>query len=337
VDFRILGRPDVYHEGERVDIGAPKQRTVLAALLLSTNEALSTDRLMDSVWSRPPAAASANLRVYLSGLRRILHVPGERGSRLRTLRAGGYRLSVHPGELDLQRFDALADRGEEALRAGQLPAAAEHLEQALRLWHGRALDGVVYGPALESIVLRLEERRLAVAELWTRARLDLGQPESVVTELRALVREHPMRERLWGHLMRALCQSGRPGEALVAYAELRSVLAGELGVDPGPELRELHERILHWDDSVTRPAPVTPVAAPRRLPAGPSALFGRTEEPAGPRQTPDGAGHRAGPVVVAALRRLAGACLALADRADARLSADFLGKPEKPEPKSTRP
>ncbi|GAA3733981.1 BTAD domain-containing putative transcriptional regulator [Plantactinospora mayteni] len=302
MEFRVLGRPDVYYEGESLDIGTPKQRTVLGALLLSTNEALSTERLMDSVWWQPPAAAGANLRLYLAGLRRVLQVPGEGGSRLCTVRAGGYQINVYPGELDLERFDRLADEGERALRAGRLPAAADCLERALRLWRGRALDGVAYGPALQATVLRLEERRLAVAEQWAQARLALGQPESVVSELRALVKEHPLRERLCVHLMVALCRAGRPGEALAAYAELCALLASELGADPGPELRRLHERILRGDDSLasgTSSGQAVPAAPPRQLPAGSTELCGRADELAWLARTLRGAGVGDGPVVIA--------------------------------------
>jgi pentatricopeptide repeat protein len=299
MEFRILGRPDVYREGEWLDTGPPKQRAVLAALLLSTNQTLTTDHLREAVWGRPPSAAGANLRTYLGGLRRALQVPGERGSRLTTFRAGAYRLSVHPGERDVQRFEALADDGERLLRAGRLPAAADHLGRALGLWRGRALDGVSYGPALEPIVLRLEERRLVVAEQWAQARLALGQPDGVVTELRALVKEHPLRERLWTHLIRALCQSGHPGEALAAYAELRAVLGTELGTDPGPDLRGLHERILKGEEPVGRAGALATAGPPRQLPAWQRRLYGRTAELSRLGRLLAAAGRGRGPVLVA--------------------------------------
>jgi DNA-binding SARP family transcriptional activator len=247
VEFRVLGRLDASHDGERLDVGASKQRTVLAALLLYTNEAMSVDRLMESVWWHPPAAAGSNLRVYLSGLRRALQQPGESASRLRTLRAGGYQLHIRPGELDLDRFNGLVEQGEDALRAGRIPAAANCLERALHLWSGRTLDGVTGGPALQAKVTLLEERRIGVAEQWVKLRLELRQPEAVVVQLRALVAEHPLLERFWGYLMLALCRCGRPSEALAAYTELRTTLAQELGADPGPELRWLHDQILHSD------------------------------------------------------------------------------------------
>jgi DNA-binding SARP family transcriptional activator len=160
------------------------------------------------------------------------------------VRPGGYLIRVLPGELDLDRFGLLAEQGENAARAGQPSVAADRLERALALWRGPALDGVVHGPALQIKALVLEERRLAVAEQWARVLMDMGEAATVVIRLRALAKEHPMRERLWGYLMLALCRSGRPGEALATYAEVRGVLAEELGTEPGPELRGLHQQIL---------------------------------------------------------------------------------------------
>jgi DNA-binding SARP family transcriptional activator len=251
VEFQVLGRLGVSRDGEHVDVGASKQRAVLAALLVCANEVVSVDRLMESVWWSPPAAAGANLRAYLSGLRRALQQPGQNGTRLRTLRAGGYQLDVSAGELDLDLFNGLVEQGELALPVGRMPAAAHCFEQALRVWSGHALDGVVGGPAMQAKVALLEERRVDVVERWAGLRLELRQPGEVVAQLRALVAEHPLRERLWGYLMLALCRCGRPGEALAAYADLRKILAGELGADPGPELRVLYEQMLHSDDWLT--------------------------------------------------------------------------------------
>jgi DNA-binding SARP family transcriptional activator len=245
-----LGPLDVTHKGDRLDVGTAKQRAVLAALLVSANEALSVDRLMAFVWWSSPAAAASNLRLYLSGLRRVLHLPGESGSRLHTLRAAGYQLHVLPGELDLDRFNDLVEQGEQRLRVGLMPAAANYFERALRTCRGRILDGVSGGPALQAKVTMLEERRMSVAERWAELRLQLRQPHDVVTQLRAFASEHPLRERLWGYLMIALCRCGRPGEALAAYAEVRGTLARELGTDPGPELQYLYKRILRSDDGL---------------------------------------------------------------------------------------
>ncbi|MGW1060631.1 BTAD domain-containing putative transcriptional regulator [Micromonospora rubida] len=274
-------------------MGTPKQRVVLAALLLNQHRPLTTAQLVETIWWHPPSAAVANVRLYLAGLRRVLHLPGEPESRLRTERAGGYRLRIHPGELDVHRLATLTDAGDRALRDGRLPVAADQLGRALRLWRGRTLDGMTYGPALEANVRALDEARLRVAEKWARTHLDLGRPEETVAELRALVAEHPIRERLWMRLIVALHQAGEPGAALAAYAELREVLATELGVEPSPDLRVLHQRILRSearghtgnDDGPLRVPPASgargrahTVSRPRQLPGSRGELHGRDRE-----------------------------------------------------------
>ncbi|GAB3432992.1 AfsR/SARP family transcriptional regulator [Flindersiella endophytica] len=330
--FRILGQLEVFcHDRDFVDLGAPKQRAAMGALLLNANQTVSAERLIESVWWRPSTAAAANLRLYLAGIRRILRHRGEADSRLQTVRASGYRLRVEPGELDLDTFDALTEASDDALRAGRRASAADSLEQALNLWRGHVLDGVSFGPALEPTVMLIEERRIAATERWARLRFELGEPEKTVGPLRALVSEHPMRERLWAQLMLAQCCSGQPGEALAAYAKLRTILVEELGTDPSPKLQRLHERILRGDTSqltldpatldpaavgadssragedarartnahLTGPAPAFPdvLMQSHQLPASTSTLCGRAGELARLRDLlTDG---RRGPVVVA--------------------------------------
>lgn len=325
VQFRVLGRPEVRIDGERLDLGAPKQQTVLAALLFSTNEVVSGDRLTEAVWWKPPAAAHANARGYLARLRRLLWLPGEQESRMHRMH-GGHRLRVLAGELDLNLFEELASQGEQALGAGRLQVAADRFEQARQLWRGPALESMAYGPGLQVKVARLEERRLAVAEQWAQAQVDLGHHERLVVELRGLVAEHPLRERLWAYLMIALHRSGRQAEAVAAYAQVRAVLAEELGTDPGPELQRLHEKLLRGDALVPS-APVgsalaadiaitigdggtdggqpgdlpdgRAVVSPRQLPAGPSAFCGRTGELLQLQRLVDGIGNGHDPAVVA--------------------------------------
>jgi pentatricopeptide repeat protein len=254
MEFRLLGRPGVYDRGRYVDVGAPKPRAVLAALLVNANELVPTASLIRSVWWDPPAAADSNLRVYLTGLRRLLMDLDEGGARLETVRSVGYRLTVLPGELDLDRFECIVGQGDAALRVHNMSAAADYYEQGLDLWRGRLLDGVVYGPAVQGKVMALDERRLCVAERWAQLRIKIGEPDTVVPRLWTLTGEHPLRERLWTCLMLALCRSGRPGEALTAYADIRSVLSEQLGADPGPELQRLYQRVLHGDESLA-PSP----------------------------------------------------------------------------------
>ncbi|GAB3399325.1 AfsR/SARP family transcriptional regulator [Flindersiella endophytica] len=292
MEFHILGRLAVYHQGYSLDLGTPKQRAVLTALLFDANEIVPSDRLIRSVWTEPPEAARSNLRAYVTGLRRGLRVPSERRSRLHTARAGGYRLSVFPHELDLDQFEDLALQADRDTRQGLLEPAAGKLTSALQLWRGPALEGLLrYGPVLQTKAIVLEEQRLATVERWSRLKLHLRQPEPVLPELRALVKEHPLREPLWGLLMLALCESGRPSEALSAYVELRALLAHELGADPSEELQRLHEAILR-DDDLT--AHLTFVDAPSDqnqagLPGGPPVAIPTTAQVTKPQQLPAGA------------------------------------------------
>ncbi|WP_460526802.1 AfsR/SARP family transcriptional regulator [Flindersiella endophytica] len=322
MDFRVLGRLGVSFDGRSIDSGTPKQRTVLAALLLDANEVVSNDRLIDSVWWDPPPAARANLRAYITGLRRSLHVSSDKSSRLHTERAGGYRLTVFPQELDLDQFKGLVSQSEEELNRGRLHTAANKLSDALRLWRGPVLDGLLErGPALEAKAASLEDQRASVAERWARLKLSLRQPDPVLPQLRVLVKEHPLREPLWALLMLALCAAGRHSEALSAYADLCAILAKELGTDPSHELWRMHEEILQGNDpsaQLTVAADLRPALVevpgrqsepgalaiaepvrPHQLPAGAGTFIGRSSELAwaiGRLSEPD---ERIGPTIVA--------------------------------------
>lgn len=296
MEFRVLGRLEVSVGAQQLDLGPPKQQIVLASLLFSSNRIVSGGQLTESVWSHPPAAASANLRVYLAGLRRTLSVPGE-ASRVETLR-GGYRLRTLPGELDIDRFDELTGRGEHAATRGRMSEAAGYFEQATRLWRGGVLDGMAYGPGLQPMVARLEQRRLTLIEQWAEVSLHIGNYEYIATKLHPVVAEHPLRERMWAQLMFALIRSGRPAEALTAFARARAALAEELGADPGPELQRLHRQLIRGGaasaampgefdlaipdpgngrrDGHSRGSAGTTI--PRQLPAGSSDLCGRSVE-----------------------------------------------------------
>lgn len=316
LEFRVLGGLEVDADDAPLDIGTPKQQAVLATLLLGRLETIPTSRLVESVWLDPPSAANANLRRYLTDLRRLLRLPNEPDSRLFSV-PGGYRLTVLPGELDLERFEVLASQGEQALHDGHPAAAADAFGVALRLWRGRALDGLERGPRLETKVARLEKQRLTLAEKWTQIRLDLGDHASLPTDLRGLIADHPLCERLWVQLMITLCRSGRPAEALAAYDQVRELLAGQPGGAPGSELRQIHEQILRCEPPLfgpngttpstgasTAPAALTrtapePSSAPCRLPSAAADFCGRAAERAWIRRRLDGGGVGLGPTIVA--------------------------------------
>jgi DNA-binding SARP family transcriptional activator len=211
-------------------------------LLSRPNQVVTVDQLVDSVWGdRPPASAVANVRTHVASLRRRLP-----GTRIVT-RPTGYLITVAPGELDVAVFaDLVAQAGRDA-KSGQPAEAAWRLRRALALWRGRPMANVPHHGATEAEAARLDEMRLIAVQDCLGATLAAGEPDLAAVELRSLVLTYPLRERLWALLMLALCQGGRRADALDAYEQARARLADELGIDPGPELRQLRHRILTGD------------------------------------------------------------------------------------------
>jgi len=241
LQFRILGPHEVWRDGAIVDLGTRKQRAVLAVLLLNANRVVPTERLIDELWGdKPPETARSALQVYVAALRKAL---GGEVSALRTS-APGYVLDVEPGALDLDRFTALRA---EAQGAGDEERRSEVLREALELWRDTPLADLSTEPFAAKAVARLEEQRLEALEQRIDADLALGRHASLVLELEALVAEQPYRERPRAQLMLALYRSGRQADALRAYQTARRTLGDELGLEPGPELRELEAAILRHD------------------------------------------------------------------------------------------
>ena len=227
--FGILGPFEVIDDhGRVVALGGPKQRAVLAILLLHAGEVVSSERLIDELWGeRAPASAAKTLQVYVSKLRKAL------GDGVLVTRGGGYVLQSDRGEVDVDRFQALLVAGRRALQTGDPRGAGESLREALGLWRGPPLSDFAYEPFAQGEIARLEEARVAALEDRIDAELALGEDAGLIGELEALVREHPLRERLCGQLMLALYRSGRQAEALDAYQRAREQLTGELGLEPG--------------------------------------------------------------------------------------------------------
>jgi len=245
VEFVLLGPLDVRDDGRRLTLGGPKQRAVLAMLLLDANRPVSRDRLIDRLWGEsPPASAAHTLDDYVSRLRRTL------GAARIERRPAGYLIRVEPDELDLERFEALLEQGRSAAAAGDAAQASAVLGQALGLWRGRALADLENEPFAASESQRLEERRLLAVEGRIDAELQLGGGGELVGELERLVAEHPFRERLLGQLMLALYRAGRQADALAAFRAGRKRLSVELGLEPSPDLRELERRILEHDSAL---------------------------------------------------------------------------------------
>ena len=255
--FRILGPLEVVDREQAVLLGGPKQRALLAILLLRRGEAVSSDRLIDQLWGeRPPATAAKTLQGYVSHLRKAL------GNEVLLTRGGGYLLAVAPGQVDAERFEALAVDARRALANGDASAARELLGSALGLWRGEPLADLAYEPFAQGEIARLEEARLAALEDRFDADLALGFHRDVVAELEGLVKLHPHRERLLGQLMLALYRSGRQADALDVYRRGRQVLGDELGLAPGPELRALEQRILTQDPALKTPTTMPPARGP---------------------------------------------------------------------------
>jgi DNA-binding SARP family transcriptional activator len=252
----LLGPLEVRGEHGAVSLGTPQQRAVLAVLLLNANKVVSRDRLIDELWGEsPPGTAAKLVQVYVSRLRKALEPDrgGGAGDVLVT-KAPGYLLRVDRDELDVSRFEQLLEAGQDALSRGAAAKAADRLRGALALWRGPALSDFAFEPFAQAEVGRLEELRLAAIEGRIDADLALGREAAVLGELEALVAEHPHRERLRAQLMLALYRTGRQAEALEAYREARRALTEELGIEPGRELRELHEAILRQDPELDRRA-----------------------------------------------------------------------------------
>jgi WD40 repeat protein/DNA-binding SARP family transcriptional activator len=241
MDFRLLGPVEVTDGQERVPLGGPKPRTLLAHLVLALGRVVPAEQLIDAVWDeRPPPAARNTLQTYVSHLRRQLGA-----ERLRA-RAGGYVLEGERSEVDVYRFEQLLAEARAA--AGEDPAAAvQAYGEALAQWRGSALDDLAGQPSLRADIARLEALRLAAVEERLGKELELGRHAEMVAELERLTVRHPLRERLWAHLMVALYRSGRQADALVAFGRARRTLAEELGIDPSPELQRLHEQVLRQD------------------------------------------------------------------------------------------
>ena len=250
--FRLLGPLEIRAGEDWLGIGAPKWRAVLAALLINAGQIVPADVLINEVWpDTPPAKAGNLISIYVLRLRRLL---GDTDSTLLVTRAPGYLLRLAPGDTDAQVFEALVREGRRAYAAGDPERAAAQLAEALALWHGSPLADVPATTLVETEAERLADLRLDAAELRVTAELACGSHAQVIPELRRLLADHSLRENLWLLLMQALDGAGRHAEALEAYGQARSVLAEELGVDPGAELRQYYAELLAKDDALTKDA-----------------------------------------------------------------------------------
>ena len=286
--FRVLGPLEIRADETWAGISAPKWRSLLAALLINAGQVVPTDRLILEIWGDSPPARATNLvSVYALRLRRLL---GDGTGQVLRTRAPGYQLLAAQQDVDALCFDGLVAEGRQTLAAGEMPRAAALLAEALGLWHGSAFVDVPASALVTAEADRLERARLDALELRIEADIGCGRHAQVIPELSRLTTEHPMREGLWGLLMRALDGVGRHAEALTAYSRARDAIADELGVDPGEQLQRLFEQILTEDTGRHGGAEATPVAPapqppvpppaepPRQLPAGITDFTGRVRD-----------------------------------------------------------
>ena len=241
VQFRVLGPLEVDAGDGPIPLGGPKQRAVLANLLIRANQVVPADTLIDALWGDDsPDKARNTLQTYVSNLRRPLGDDRLQG------RPPGYVLRLEPIELDADRFDSLVREARKTLPVDPT-IAASMLEDALRMWRGPALADLADQPSLLAESARLDDLRLDAQQARCEALLACGDPARSAGILEALVAEHPLRESLWALLLLALYRDGRQADALAAFGRARDLLADELGIDPSPELARLHERILRQD------------------------------------------------------------------------------------------
>ncbi len=253
--FEVLGPVRAWRGDAELDLGPVQRRVVLAVLVLHANKPLGREQLIAAVWGPAAPDYAVNLvQKHVSALRRALDParPAGAPSPLLAWTDVGYLLTIAAGQLDLDVYQREVSRARAARAAGDLPAAAQALHAALRLWRGPVCDGLA-SPLLDAERDRLGEGRLAAVEDRIEVDLALGGHGGLVAELQHLAAAHPMRERLRGLLMLALYRSGRQAEALAVYQDIRRCLRDELGVDPTAQLQHLHQQILSADPAVAAP------------------------------------------------------------------------------------
>ena len=283
IELRVLGPFEVVAGGQSLALGSPKQRALLAALVISANRVVAVDHLIEELWGdEAPARAMASLQAYISRLRRLLQPTGPNRSRSDVLvtQPPGYLLRVDPAAIDAVRFERAAVEGMRLLGEGRAPAAVASLDAAHALWRGPPYADFTFEEFARAEIARLEELHLAAVEARLVALTRTGQVAAAIAEAEAVVLEHPSREGVWAALMTGLYLAGRQADALRAYQRARATFAEEMGIEPGPALRELEGNILRQSPDLGTPSPAPPAVAAVPAPASPGekTIVGRTEE-----------------------------------------------------------
>jgi basic membrane lipoprotein Med (substrate-binding protein (PBP1-ABC) superfamily)/DNA-binding SARP family transcriptional activator len=277
VDYAILGSLEVVVDGQVLDLGPPKQRALLAALLLHANQTVATERLVELVWGeRPPRTAAHSVQIYVSELRKRFEGAGVPA--VISTRTPGYVLHAAAETIDAVRFERLLARAEDQVRDGDPDAGRTTLRTALQLWRGEPLADLTYHEFVQPHIRRLDELRCHAIEYLAEVELVRGRAAAAVTALAPLVDQHPLREHARELQLLALYRCGRQAEALRAYERFRRLLADELGLDPSPGLQQLQGRILLQDASLTPTIAAPAGDAPLRNPFKGLRAFTETDE-----------------------------------------------------------
>ena len=253
VRFGVLGPLQMVINDSEISLGTPKQRAVLAMLLINRNRPVGIDSLIDVAWEQgPPAGARATLYSYVSNLRRLMG--GIDGGVPLVSAPPGYRLSVLDSQYDLGRFGSEQNAGVRAAADGRFEEAADHLSAALAEWRGPVLDDLSDFNFVDAFAKGLTEEKVVTHIARAEAEIACGRAHSVIADLEALTPDQPYREALWAQLITAYYLCGRQSDALDAYHRLKDALAEDLGIDPGPEVRDLYERVLRQEPLDVRTA-----------------------------------------------------------------------------------
>jgi DNA-binding SARP family transcriptional activator len=267
--FGILGPLEVRdHRGRAVPLGGQKPRELLALFLLNHGQTVSVDRLVAHLWGESPShGAAITLRTHIGRVRKVIHDADTQAALVNHLR--GYRLEIDAPSLDSEKFEALVSDGQRAITEHRLTQAVALLGEGLNLWRGEVLEDLGPPDFATTAATRLNELRLVAWEHQMDSQLATGQHAEAISRLQQLVEEHPFRERYTAQLMLALYRSGRQAEALATFASARRRLAEELGLDPGPDLRQLETSMLRQEPSLEQSAPVPVTLGADRMGSGP--------------------------------------------------------------------
>jgi DNA-binding SARP family transcriptional activator len=258
LDIGILGPLQMSVDGEVMPLGTPKQRAVLAMLVMSRNRAVSSDSLVNAAWEQyPPPEPKASLHSYISNLRKLVARTGLDARTVLASAPPGYRLAITDEDCDIGRFVTAKNAGVTAAAAGQFEQACRFLDEALAQWRGPVLDDLNGFEFVAPLATALIEDKVVVHTARAEAQIACNRGFAVIAELESLVAEHPYREPLWAQLIIAYYTDERQSDALEAFQRLKNTLADDLGIDPGPTLQALHQRILRQEPMNARRAAQT--------------------------------------------------------------------------------